>query len=69
MASLPSEFLKKYPTYASTSALDDLRAADYARLDRAGQVYLDYTGAGLYAQSQVDKHRQLLLDNVYGNPH
>ncbi len=69
------DFVAKYPTYESTRKLDDLRASDYARLDiipagsRAGQVYLDYTGAGIYAESQVNKHRQLLLENVYGNPH
>ena len=39
------------------------------RLDRNHEVYLDYTGAGLYAESQVKKHQQLLLDNVFGNPH
>ena len=33
--------------------LDDLRATDYERLDRLGHVYLDYTGGGLYAMSQI----------------
>lgn len=69
------DFLAKYPTYESTHKLDDLRASDYVRLDiipaggRTGQVYLDYTGGGLYAESQVKKHQQFLLENVYGNPH
>jgi len=63
------QFLKNYPAYASTLALDDLRARDYSRIDRAGQIYLDYTGGGLYAESQVRQHLQLLLDGVYGNPH
>ena len=40
-------FLKAYPNYPSTEALDLLRASDYARLDLAGHVYLDYTGGGL----------------------
>jgi len=69
MSDVYSEFLAKYPSYTTTVKLDDLRAADYTRLDHKGQVYLDYTGAGIYAESQVNKHRQLLLENVYGNPH
>ncbi len=64
-----AEFLKKYPAYASTLHIDKLRAEDYRRLDQAGHVYLDYTGAGLYAESQVRKHQQILLENTFGNPH
>jgi hypothetical protein len=37
---------------AGASSLEQLRSDDFARLDRAGQVYLDYTGAGLYGDSQ-----------------
>jgi molybdenum cofactor sulfurtransferase len=69
MDKLYADFLKKYPTYESTRSLDDLRASDYSRLDRAGQIYLDYTGGGLYGDSQVKKHQQLLLEGVFGNPH
>ncbi len=63
------DFLQKYPIYAETSLLDDLRARDYARLDRLGHVYLDYTGGGLYAESQLHQHMNLLTNQVYGNPH
>ena len=35
----------------------------------AGQVYLDYTGGGLYAESQLARHRALLAGAVFGNPH
>lgn len=63
------EFLAAHPTYQATYALDELRTSDYARLDRSQQVYLDYTGGGLYAESQIKKHQQLLLEHVYGNPH
>ncbi len=49
--------------------LAELRRSEYARLDMTGQVYLDYTGAGLYAQSQLDEHMALLRDGVFGNPH
>lgn len=62
-------FLEKYPQYAQTSAIDALRAKDYARLDRLGQIYLDYTGGGLYADSQIAQHMHLLFNKVLGNPH
>ena len=62
-------FLKAYPEYPSTEAIDHLRATDYARLDLAEQIYLDYTGGGLYAESQIRKHQKLLSEHVYGNPH
>jgi molybdenum cofactor sulfurtransferase len=49
--------------------LDDLRRSDFARLDRGGHVYLDYTGGGLCAQSQLREHTRLLESHVFGNPH
>ena len=54
---------------AAASILERLRSDDFARLDRAGHVYLDYTGAGLYAESQLAEHLELLRANVFGNPH
>lgn len=66
---LYSQFLANYSTYPTTQSLDALRAIDYARLDRQQQVYLDYTGGGLYAESQIRQHQALLLEHVYGNPH
>jgi selenocysteine lyase/cysteine desulfurase len=62
-------FLEAYPSYSSTLALDRLRVADYPRLDRAEQIYLDYTGGGLYADSQLRAHQELLSEHVFGNPH
>jgi molybdenum cofactor sulfurtransferase len=64
-----AEFLAAHPGYASTAALDELRTREYPRLDSMGQVYLDYTGGGLYADSQIDAHVKLLKSAVYGNPH
>jgi selenocysteine lyase/cysteine desulfurase len=32
-------------------------------------VYIDFTGSGLYAQSQVTKHMKQLSENLFGNPH
>lgn len=69
MASAEAAFHARYPAYASTAKLDDLRRTEYARLDADGHIYLDYTGGGLYAASQVQRHMQLLLSGVYGNPH
>jgi len=75
MNSLPSleealaSFQQQYPTYASTRYLDELRAREYGRLDQQGQVYLDYTGGGLYAESQLGAHLALLNSHVFGNPH
>ncbi len=62
-------FRKTYPAYDSTRKLDELRATEYARLDRQGHVYLDYTGGGLYAESQLREHMALLSGDVFGNPH
>jgi selenocysteine lyase/cysteine desulfurase len=64
-----ADFLARYPAYSSTRRLDALRAAEYGRLDEHGQVYLDYTGAGLHAVSQVRQHADLLNANTLGNPH
>jgi selenocysteine lyase/cysteine desulfurase len=62
-------FSQQYPAYASTAPLDALRAKDYARLDQQNHVYLDYTGSGLYATSQLQQHMDLLAHGIYGNPH
>jgi selenocysteine lyase/cysteine desulfurase len=62
-------FLAACPGYEATRSLDALRAAELARLDRQGHVYLDYTGGGLYGESQVRRHAELLLGGVFGNPH
>jgi molybdenum cofactor sulfurtransferase len=63
------EFLSRYPEYATTLALDELREREFARLDAQGHVYLDYTGGGLYAESLVRNHTAVLLRSVLGNPH
>lgn len=62
-------FRRSAPEYEMTRHLDDLRASEYSRLDRLGHVYLDYTGGGLYAEAQVRAHLDLLMNNVFGNPH
>ena len=69
MAKTAASFEETYPSFSATAALDELRAREYARLDAQGQTYLDYTAAGLYAASQVDRHLTLLKQIVAGNPH
>lgn len=62
-------FLRTYPAYAGTGHLDELRAREYGRLDEQEHLYLDYTGGGLYADSQIREHLDLLCSRVFGNPH
>jgi len=62
-------FLKAHPTYPATETIDELRSTEYARLDAGEHIYLDYTGGGIYAESQIRRHHQMLSENVYGNPH
>ena len=47
--------------------LDQLRATEYAHL--GDEVYLDYTGAGVYARAQIEAHRERLAGRAFGNPH
>jgi selenocysteine lyase/cysteine desulfurase len=64
------ELWQTEPTSAAVGPVfAELRRTEYARLDAAGHVYLDYTGAGLYADSQIDQHLALLRSGVFGNPH
>jgi molybdenum cofactor sulfurtransferase len=63
------QFLGDYPEYASTHEIDALRVREYRRLDDQRHVYLDYTGGGLHAESQVLQHAALLNERVFGNPH
>lgn len=62
-------FRKAYPGFETTRLLDDLRRTEYRRLDEQNQVYLDYTGGGLYADFQLREHMALLGNGVFGNPH
>ena len=63
-----AEFARRWPDYAS-ALLDADRRDDFARLDRHGDVYLDYTGAGLYPESLVRDHADRLVCGTFGNPH
>ena len=63
------QFKRAHPEYESTQSLDGLRAREFARLDENGHVYLDYTGGGLYSNSQLDQHLEILKHGIFGNPH
>ena len=67
--SVRQAFLAAYPEFAETKYLDELRGTEYRRLDDQQQVYLDYTGGGLYAESQLTAHFEMLRAKVLGNPH
>ncbi len=62
-------FLSAYPVYSETVGIDELRRRDFARLDEQQHIYLDYTGGGLYADSLIEEHVQLLRRSILGNPH
>lgn len=64
-----SAFVEEFPEYVETTTLDDLRTREFARLDQANHIYLDYTGGGLYGESQILRHMDLLRSHVFGNPH
>src|SRR5579863_267720 len=69
LAEAEAAFRRETPAFQATRHLDDLRATDYERLDRTKHIYLDYTGGGLYADSQLRAHFDLLHTQVFGNPH
>lgn len=64
-----NNFKITYPAFATTAYIDALREKDYKRLDQLKQIYLDYTGSGLYAENQVQDHMAMLIHDVFGNPH
>lgn len=61
-------FMKKYgKDYGYDGKLEQIRERELKRMH--GAVYLDYTGAGIYQESQVRKCSDLLLDELLGNSH
>ena len=62
-------FVRRNAEFLTTRRLDELRATEYRRLDESGHVYLDYAGGGLYAESQLERHLDMLRKSVLGNPH
>ncbi len=60
---------QRFPEFDPDGSLGSLRRQEYGRLDAEGHVYLDYTGGGLHAASQIDAHVALMGTTVLGNPH
>jgi molybdenum cofactor sulfurtransferase len=69
LAVAEQQFLDRCPDFDPDGGFARLRASEYGRLDAHDQVYLDYTGGGLHAASQIDAHAALLKERVLGNPH
>lgn len=46
-----SAFVESYPSFNHTKILDEWRETQYNRLDANGQIYLDFTGGGLYSEN------------------
>jgi selenocysteine lyase/cysteine desulfurase len=57
------------PGSVDAAFFEALRAREFGRLARSGHVYMDYTGSGLYGQSQLEWHRDWLCERTLGNPH
>ncbi|KAF8756407.1 Aminotransferase class-V [Rhizoctonia solani] len=62
------DFLRVYPRFVESAAVDELRARDFTRLSQSA-VYLDYMGGGQYPESLIRSHAETLQNNVFGNTH
>lgn len=69
LADAERAFQERFPEFDPDGSFAKLRHTEYGRLDATDQVYLDYTGGGLHALSQVAAHADLLSTRVLGNPH
>jgi len=47
----------------------DLRDREFRRLALRNEVYLDYAGSALYAESHIQRHAALMTAGLFGNPH
>jgi len=48
---------------------EQLRKKEFSRLDTIDEIYLDYTGSGLYPDSLVEQYADLIRHGNLGNPH
>lgn len=61
-------FMEQFETdYGYNGTLDTIRQTDLRHSRDA--VYLDYTGTGMYRDSQIRECERLLVDHLYGNAH
>lgn len=62
------DFMEKFGKYYGyNNTIDTIISNDMKRLHKA--VYLDYTGAGMYRESQIQECMNLLTSGLYGNAH
>ena len=62
------DFMNRFANdYGYNGTIDTIRENDMKRLH--GAVYLDYTGAGMYRESQIKECSNFLLNGLYGNAH
>jgi molybdenum cofactor sulfurtransferase len=62
-------FVQKYPIYKETGILDSLRKAEFGRLEKAREVYVDYMGGCLWPKALVARHASVLASGLFGNTH
>lgn len=69
-----NSFLKEYgkiedgkQIYGYNGKLDRIRKTETPHF--GDQIYLDYTGSGLYQQRQIKKYTKMLLTELHGNTH
>lgn len=64
-----SSFIAEYPEFHNYLHIDELRKTEFARIDKQGQIYLDFTAGGLYSEKQINEHAEFLKNHLLGNPH
>jgi len=82
MTDRKAAFLEKYPRYGYNGRIDEivgtqlsnwhgLVAPSFARThyQSIGDVYLDWTGSGIYQRRQIELVMKDLTSNLYGNTH
>ena len=62
------DFMSRFGNdYGYNNTIDSIRETDVKRMKN--NVYLDYTGSGLYRESQLTKCANLLASDLFGNAH
>ncbi|XP_028411385.1 molybdenum cofactor sulfurase-like [Dendronephthya gigantea] len=65
---MAEDFFSKYASdYGYGGCITAIREKEFPNLNDS--VYLDHTGATLYAKSQMQSYHEDLMKNIYGNPH
>ncbi|KAH0574878.1 Molybdenum cofactor sulfurase [Spironucleus salmonicida] len=62
------QFIKEHPGYGLNGQLESLRRKEFSYLTKNG-TYLDFTGAGMFQESQLQNTINELSNNLYCNTH